>query len=138
LFVSYASEDRDTVAQPLVSQLQAYRLKVWYDEIELRVGDSIRHTIDRGISLSMGWVIVLSPAYFIPNRWAEYELNSLTAMAVSLGRPIFPVWHQVSTDQVRQFSPNLTDKLALQTGRYTIDYIAHQIYSQFSATCRGA
>ena len=37
-FISHASEDKDTVAIPLVAALQRAGLRVWLDQLELRVG----------------------------------------------------------------------------------------------------
>jgi hypothetical protein len=48
VFVSHASEDKDDVVRPLAQALQARGLEVWYDEFELRVGDSLRRKIDQG------------------------------------------------------------------------------------------
>jgi TIR domain len=42
VFVSHASEDKDAVAEPLVHALVDAGLRVWYDRIELCVGDSLR------------------------------------------------------------------------------------------------
>lgn len=43
-FVSHASEDKD-VAEPLVGKLSQTGAKVWYDRIELTIGDSLREKI---------------------------------------------------------------------------------------------
>lgn len=40
VFISHASEDKDSVVRPLAHALSASGLKVWYDEFELRIGDS--------------------------------------------------------------------------------------------------
>jgi hypothetical protein len=42
VFISHASEDKDAVVRPLASALRKARLNVWYDEFELRIGDSLR------------------------------------------------------------------------------------------------
>lgn len=41
-FVSHASEDKDSFVRPLVHALSALGLKVWYDELSLEIGDSLR------------------------------------------------------------------------------------------------
>jgi hypothetical protein len=48
VFISHASEDKDAVVRPFAEALEARGLKVWYDEFTLRVGDSLRQSIDRG------------------------------------------------------------------------------------------
>jgi RNA binding exosome subunit len=42
VFVSHASEDKEEVARPLATLLRDQGVKVWLDEQELHVGDSIR------------------------------------------------------------------------------------------------
>ena len=60
VFLSYASEDRDSVARPLANYLIKQGLVVWFDELELQVGDSLRERIDHGLSQSRFAVVVLS------------------------------------------------------------------------------
>jgi hypothetical protein len=54
-FVSYASEDRAKVARPLVEALRALGLRIWFDQTELRVGDSLRERIDAGLATKSLW-----------------------------------------------------------------------------------
>jgi|SRR6185295_8019789 len=44
-FVSHASEDKEKVAKPLANALTQMGYRVWYDEFELRVGDSLRRLL---------------------------------------------------------------------------------------------
>jgi TIR domain len=50
VFISHASEDKDEVVRPLAYELQERGLRVWFDESELRIGDSLRRKIDQGIA----------------------------------------------------------------------------------------
>ncbi len=47
VFISHASEDKDWV-KGLVSSLDLEGVSVWYDEQQLKVGDSLREAIDMG------------------------------------------------------------------------------------------
>ena len=42
VFISHASEDKEEVARPLAEALRKNGLSVWYDEFELKIGDSLR------------------------------------------------------------------------------------------------
>src|SRR6185312_12727621 len=42
VFISHASEDKNEVVRPLAEALRKGGLEVWYDEFELRIGDSLR------------------------------------------------------------------------------------------------
>lgn len=115
LFISHASEDKDIVARPLAMALAERGLAVWYDEFELRIGDSISQSIAHGLSSSNYGVVVLSPS-FVAKPWPQHELQGLTALAMHTERRIIlPVWHQVTAEEVLRFSPPLADTIALST-----------------------
>ena len=42
VFISHASEDKDAVVRPLANALKNRGVTVWYDEFEMRIGDSLR------------------------------------------------------------------------------------------------
>ncbi len=48
VFVAHTWEDKVEFAGPLAHALRSHGLKVWFDEFELRAGDSLRRKIDRG------------------------------------------------------------------------------------------
>lgn len=62
-FISHASEDKSSVARPLANMLSERGVRVWVDESEIRVGDSLRNKIDEGLSHSEFGVIVLSHSF---------------------------------------------------------------------------
>lgn len=51
VFISHAGEDKQDVARPLSEALTAAGLRVWLDEDELRLGDSLRGKIDQGLRI---------------------------------------------------------------------------------------
>jgi hypothetical protein len=52
VFISHAGEDKDAVVRPLAGELVDRGVSVWFDEFELRIGDSLRRKIDHGIARS--------------------------------------------------------------------------------------
>ena len=56
LFISHASEDKESFVRPLASALVAEDVRVWFDEFELQIGDSLRQKIDEGLRLQSLWV----------------------------------------------------------------------------------
>jgi len=126
VFVSHASEDKEAVVRPLAQALRDRGLRVWYDEFELRIGDSLRRKIDNGITRSRFGIVVLSTAFFAKG-WPQYELDGLVTMSVSGKQVLLPLWHGISKDDVMGQSPSLADKVALRTADYTIDEIAAEI-----------
>lgn len=126
VFISHASEDKDEVVRPLANAIKAGGLKVWYDEFELRIGDSLRRKIDKGLSTSRFGIVVLSRS-FLTKGWANYELDGLVTKAVTGEQILLPIWHNISKREVIEYSPSLADKLARSTATHTIEKIANEI-----------
>lgn len=121
-FISHASEDKDDLVRPLAEALQANSFKIWYDEFELTVGDSLRKNIDKGLSKSKYGIVIISPS-FIKKNWTEYELNGMVAREMQGHKVILPIWHKITKDEILNYSPFLADKLALNTATYSIQDI---------------
>lgn len=126
VFISHASEDKDAVARPLAEALRNNGLSIWYDEFELRIGDSLRRKIDKGIANSNFGVIVISRD-FISKGWTNYELDGLITRAVNGEQTMLPVWHNITKREVINYSPSLADKLARSTTDFTVEEIADEI-----------
>lgn len=67
VFICHATEDKVEVVRPLATALRDVGLTVWYDEFELRIGSSLRRSIDEGLAKSRFGVVVLSHAFFERN-----------------------------------------------------------------------
>lgn len=113
-FICHASEDKGDVARPLAERLRGTGLKVWYDEFSLKLGDSLRESIDRGLADSRYGVVVLSPSFFA-RKWPPAELNALFTKDLLGTAKILPVWHGLTQSEVARNSPLLADRLAAQT-----------------------
>lgn len=126
VFISHASEDKEDFVKPLVEALQAAGYKVWYDEFTLKVGDSLRRSIDNGLKNSRYGIVVFSSAFFAKN-WTQYELDGLVTREMEGHKVILPIWHMVSKNQVQSYSPALADKKAINSSLSTIDEIVTQL-----------
>lgn len=130
LFVSHASEDKDSFVRPLVAALQDVHLEVWFDETALDVGDSLIQSIERGLARSRFGIVVLSPAFF-DKRWPRAELDALTNREMATGeRVLLPVWLDVGAEDVRHYSPLLADRYAIIGSRgsaYTASRVAEVV-----------
>lgn len=58
-FISHASEDKEDLVRPLAEKLKAAGFSIWYDNFELKVGDSLRRSIDKGLANSKFGIVVL-------------------------------------------------------------------------------
>lgn len=127
VFISHASEDKDEIVRPLAHALQALGLKVWYDEFEMKIGDSLRRKIDKGLANSRFGIVVLSKD-FIKKGWTNYELDGIITKSVTGEQVVLPIWHNITKKEVIDFSPSLADKLARNTAAFTVEEIADEIY----------
>lgn len=126
VFISHASEDKEEFVRPLANALIQEGLNVWFDEMTLRIGDSLRQKIDKGLANSRVGLVVLSPS-FIDKGWTNYELDGIVTRTVSGEQILLPIWHNITKQQVVDFSPSLADKVARSTATHTIEEIAGEI-----------
>lgn len=126
VFISHASEDKATVARPLRDALSALGVTVWLDEAQMRIGHSLRRKIDEGIRASRFGIVILSEPFF-GKGWTNHELDGLVTRSVAGEQSLLPIWHDLSGDDVRRYSPSLADKVAMSTGDHSIEEIAQQI-----------
>jgi len=126
VFISHATEDKEAVVRPLAEALRTGGLEVWYDEFELRIGDSLRRKIDSGLARSRFGVVVLSQDFF-RKGWTNYELDGLVTRANSGEQILLPIWHNITKQQLISYSPSLADKVARSTTTHTVEEIAAEI-----------
>lgn len=71
VFLSHSSKDKDIV-RALAERLRADGLRVWFDEWELRAGDSIPAKIEEGLQASRVLVLCMSANAF-GSDWTRLE-----------------------------------------------------------------
>lgn len=123
VFISHASEDKTPFVEELVKALQDKDVKVWYDSLNIAWGDSLRKQIDDGLKKSRFGIVVLSENY-IKKGWTQYELDGLFDIEMAKGKTILPIWHNITKQQVMDFSPTLAGRKALTSATMTAKEIA--------------
>lgn len=131
LFISYASEDKEEVARPLAKELARSGLAVWFDEFELKLGDSLLKSIDKGLSRSRYGVVILSHAFF-QKYWPQSELAGLVQKERNGKKVILPVWYELSSVDIIEYSPILSDRIAASWSR-GLKIVAQQIKEVLAA-----
>ena len=112
-FISHDFRDKEVVGRPLAIALSKLLCPVWYDEFSLKIGDSLRETIEKGLKECGRCVIVLSPRYLANNGWTKVEFNSVfTRELIEEKKLILPVWFEVSKKDIFEYSPSLADRVA--------------------------
>lgn len=110
-FICRASEDKEAVVRPLARALAGTGLSIWYDEFSLKLGNSIRQSIERGLAQSKYGIVVISP-HFFEKGWPQVELNGLFAKEMVGEKVIIPVWFDIGYTDIVKHSPIMADKYA--------------------------
>lgn len=93
LFLSHSHKDRQ-FAQRLAQDLVAKGVKVWFDEAEMKPGDSLISKIGEGIAAVDYLGVILSPAS-VTSRWVTQELAIALHSEIEEGKPrIVPIYYQ--------------------------------------------
>ena len=135
-FISHASEDKDGFVEPLARELRSHGLKIWYDNFNLTVGDSLRRSIDRGLAHSKYGVVILSPSFFA-KEWPKKELDGLVTREVDGHKVILPVWHEIDAVGIRSYSPMLADRVAVPSSKGVVA-VAQALLAGMGATEHGS
>lgn len=126
VFISHAWEDKDDFVRELARKAREAGLRVWYDETNIKWGDSLRQSIDEGLRGSYFGIAVLSPSFFA-KQWTAYELDALVERTLSGAGRLLPIWHRVTKDDVAREIPSLANRLALNTALLSADDIVREL-----------
>ena len=128
VFISHAGEDKESFVDEFVEKLRKLKVKVWYDTSELKWGDSLRHRIDEGLKRSKFGIAIISPNYIAEGKyWTKEEFNALFQRESINGKVLLPIWHNITKQEVMNFSPMLADKKAMTTANMTSEEIACEL-----------
>jgi hypothetical protein len=123
VFISHAKEGNNQIARPLTEALIDRNLNVWYDENNSMKGYELVENIERGIGGSNYGIIIVSKDY-IKNDWTKIEYHIIRYKAVEERKPVFSIWHKVTSAEVQSFSWGLASITAYKSEEMTIDRIA--------------
>ena len=127
VFLSHSNLDKEIFVSELSEGLSAKGLMVFKDVKVFRIGQSQTDMMNRGI-LNSRFVVVFLSSNFIKSGWSDYEFKSFLNREINEKRVIIlPVWHKVSTEEVRQYNPYLVDKFALSTEKFSLEEIVEHI-----------
>jgi len=128
-FINHASEDKPEFVEPLFDKLREKGLHIWYDDNELRAGESIRRSIEDGLQINAYGISVLSEIYFEKN-WAQEELDILVDQQTTAGKTIIiPIWYDISAEDVRRHNSTLANRYAVTGDEKCISEIADTVFN---------
>jgi hypothetical protein len=129
-FISHDTRDKKDIALPITVGLQKLKCPVWYDEYSLKVGDSLRESIEKGLKETKKCVLILSPNFISNGGWTKVEFNSVFTREILEERSVvLPVWHDVSASQVYEYSPSLANKVGLNWEQLGEAEVVRKLYN---------
>jgi hypothetical protein len=127
VFVCHASEDKADFVNDLVKALCERGLRVWFDAVQVTLGDDFRRAMERGLLGARFGVVVLSPAFLASKYWTEQELSALFSLEASTGtKRILPVLYGISWSTLVRSHPFLGTRLAADASS-GVDNVAAQV-----------
>jgi len=115
-FISHDSRDKDKFVRELAHEMTRKFCTVWYDEYSLKVGNSLRSTIERGLKETKKCILILSKNFLANEGWGKAEFDSVfTREILERENVILPVWLDVDVRDVFNYSPRLSDKVGLSS-----------------------
>jgi len=130
LFLSYASEDRETLVGPVADELRRRGLSVWIDQGEIVPGIDFVTAIQSGMKSATATVIFLTKS-FLKKRWPMFELNNFIAM----GKPLIPVVPDISIENVIGEYPLLSSTFMMTNVRQPHE-IGRRIEHAYKFICK--
>lgn len=115
IFISHCSEDKNDVARPLATALIQDGYEVWFDEPIIDGGDSIFEVINEGLKVTDYGVVIFSEAFFKKKKWPMMELEALIAKETGERKIIVPIWHRITSEEMKNNFPLLANRKGLST-----------------------
>ena len=112
VFICHASEDNPSVAEPLTQALDKGGISYWYDQAEIKWGDSVTRKVNEGLKISRYVIVVLSKS-FIGKHWPNRELSAALNIEASTGETrVLPliVGSEIERIEILAEFPLLNDK----------------------------
>ena len=126
-FISHDSRDKELIATPIANALQSRILPIWYDEYSLKLGDSLRETIEKGLKECKKCILILSPNFLSNSGWTKTEFNTIfTREIIETKNLVLPIWAGVSKKEIYEYSPILVDRVGVNWDK-GIDFVVNKI-----------
>lgn len=93
VFLSYTTADA-ALAKRIAEALMAHGIETWWDQWEIRAGDSLRQKIDQGLGGCTHFVVLLTPSS-IHKPWVNAELDAAFVRKLSDECRLIPLRHGI-------------------------------------------
>lgn len=126
VFITYVAEDKGDLVRPLAGALSQKGVRAGFEEFEIKGGGQLCEPLERGLYNCRYGIFILSKN-MIRRQWKEEEWASISAKILASEKPVFPIWHNVTEQEVARCNWNLARKPARRTAQNSIEGIASEI-----------
>jgi hypothetical protein len=132
-FICHDSGDK-AVARGIAVGLGSIPCAVWYDEFSLRVGQSLRESIETGLKACKKCILIMSTNFIANAGWTKKEFTSIyTREIVEKKNLMLPVWVNVTREQVYHYCPSLADLMAIRWDESQRESICKKLFREIDA-----
>ena len=125
-FISHDSRDKE-IASEIANELQKRMCPVWYDEYSLKLGDSLRESIERGLKECKKCILILSPNFLTNSGWTKAEFNTIFIREIiETKKLVLPIWAGASKQEIYDYCPILVDRVGINWDK-GIDIVTSKI-----------
>jgi len=114
VFISHASEDKDSIARPLALALQTHGLTTWLDAEEMFGHEPLDQRIEDGLRSSKIIVLILSSS-FLSKEWTTREMMLALELETPQKCVVVPLMHNLDDDDIDQIPPKLRNRPGVST-----------------------
>lgn len=117
VFVSHSSEDKDSLIEPLVADLESCYINVWLDKKKIIPGDNLRKSIFRDGLDKADVALIFFTEKSLESRWVDREIKHVLREETKKGNnfdlnKIISIFDSKETyDKIAERYPELTDDL---------------------------
>jgi hypothetical protein len=129
-FISYGRDELETVVRPLYEHLTGMGLRIWFDKEEVKIGDRIHSSINRGLGHSDYGIVVLSEG-FLKRRYTIWELEAFLIRQLEgdeSQKVLLPLYFGIDEKTVAEYSYPLANLHADTITENNIEEVAEQLY----------
>jgi len=90
VFISHASEDKETAVRPIYNSLKSIGVSAFLDEVDMEWGDSLTEKINNALGQAKFVLAVLSDNS-VGKKWPQKEINAALARELSGKQKILPL-----------------------------------------------
>lgn len=131
VFISHASENKETHARPVDRALNKLGISTWFDEAMIRDGDSLVDSVGLGLDKAT-FVLLLITKEFIHKGWPETELRNALSHEIATGVTRVIPLVDIPHEEFVQRYPLMRDKKYRRWHVSEVDTLAHAIHHRLN------